>query len=104
MGVLLSRAVTLTWNFALEPEVNATPGILLNSIQHSLEELSMMAEVTVEDNTASTTVVLMEVGVEWNGSRWRWMLEEFGGVLQSDETVLFVQGMGSNAVTQVMVK
>lgn len=104
MGVLLSGAVALTWNFALEPEVTATPSILLNGIQHSLEELSMMAEVSVVDNATSTTVMLMAVGVEWNVSRWRWMLEEFGGALQSDETVLVVRGMGSNAVTKVMAK
>lgn len=47
----------------------------------------------MQESATETAVVLAAVGVERNGSRWRWMLEEFGGLLQSDETMLFVQGM-----------
>ena len=77
----------------LHANVNATPSILLNDMKLSLEELRMMSGVSVDESAAITAVVLMDVGVERNQSRWRWILEEFGGVLQSDETVLVVQGM-----------
>ena len=93
VGVLLNGAVNFTWQFALTADVTASPGILLNGTQHSLEELRTMDEVSVEESVASTSVVLTAVGVEWNGSSWRWVLQEFGGVLLSNETVLFVQGV-----------
>lgn len=93
VGVLLNGAVNLMWRFTLTVDVTASPSILLNGTQHSFEELSMMTEVSVEESIISTSVVLTEVGVEWNGSSWRWVLQEFGGVLLSEETVLFVQGM-----------
>ena len=93
VGVLLNGAVNLTWRFTLTADITASPGILLNSTQHSLEELRTMDEVSVEESVVSTSVVLTAVGVEWNGSSWRWVLKEFGGVLLSNETVLFVQGV-----------
>ena len=93
VGVLLNGAVNLTWQFALTADVTALPSILLNGTRYSLETLRTMDEVSVEESVASTSVVLTAVGVEWNGSSWRWVLEEFGGVLLSNETMLFVQGV-----------
>ena len=91
--VPLNGAVTLMWSFTLHPSVTATPNILVNGIKHTLEELNLMSGLSVEESAGNTTVVLTEVGVERNESRWRWKLEEFGGALQSDETVLVVQGV-----------
>ena len=93
MGVLLNGAVNLTWQFALTADVTASPNILVNGTRYSLETLRTMDEVSVEESVASTSVVLTAVGVEWNGSNWRWVLQDFGGVLLSNETMLFVQGV-----------
>ena len=93
VGVLLNGAVNLTWQFVLTADVSVSPSILLNGTRYSLETLRTMDEVSVEESVASTSVVLTAVGVEWNGSSWRWVLEEFGGVLLSNETMLFVQGV-----------
>ena len=77
----------------MDQEVTAAPVILLNSIQYSLAELNAMAGVSVQESATMTAIVLTAVAVERNGSKWQWMLEEFGSALHSDESMLLVQGM-----------